>query len=130
MRDNFFREFRGGKGLRVQLDHRFRSDWKGLLPLLDPANDEGSELAPALSVFRQRSERLAPIVAQLKELESSGRLVGTVADLIPSYIHMHVNRIIRAAARAHELVLYDFVGHLHQSKRARERKQGKGAGAS
>src|SRR6185436_8926781 len=60
MRDNFFREYRGGKGLRVQLDNRFRSDWKGLLPLLDPANDEGSDIAPALAVFHRRSERLAP----------------------------------------------------------------------
>lgn len=123
MRDGFFREFRGGKGLRVQLDLRFRSDFKQLLPLLDEANDEASDLAPALAVLRRRSERLAPVFAELKVLEEEGKLLGSRADLVSSYVHMHVNRMIRSAARAHELVLYDFVGLLHQSKRARERKQ-------
>ena len=46
-----------------------------------------------------------------------------IADLAPSFIHMHVNRMIRSAARAHELVLYDF-HQLHESRAARARKGG------
>jgi len=37
---------------------------------------------------------------------------------------MHVNRIIRSAQRAHEMVLYDFLYLLYESKAARERKGG------
>jgi thiopeptide-type bacteriocin biosynthesis protein len=124
MRESFFREFRGGKGLRVQLDHRFRGDGKQLAPLLDASRDEESDMAPALAVLKRRSERLAPLVAELREHEAAGRLTTPITELIPSYVHMHVNRMIRAAARAHELVLYDFLGLLHDSKRARERKGG------
>jgi thiopeptide-type bacteriocin biosynthesis protein len=122
MRESFNREFGGGKGLRVQLDQRFRQEWRGLMPLLDPAGDAESELAPALAVLRRRSERTAPIVDQLQELERAGRLNQTLADLAPSYVHMHVNRIIRSAQRAHEMVLYDFLYLLYESRAARERK--------
>ena len=37
---------------------------------------------------------------------------------------MHVNRFIRSAQRAHELVLYDFLYLLYESRAARERKGG------
>jgi thiopeptide-type bacteriocin biosynthesis protein len=126
MRESFNREFGGGKGLRVQLDQRFRQEWRSLMPLLDPSGDVESELAPALAVLRQRSERLAPIVDELQEAEWAGRLNQTLADLAPSYVHMHVNRIIRSAQRAHEMVLYDFLYLLYESRAARERKARKG----
>jgi thiopeptide-type bacteriocin biosynthesis protein len=124
MREGFTREFGGGKGLRVQLDQRFRQEWRSLMPLLDPAGDAESELAPALEVLRRRSERNAPIVAELRELERTGQLAQPLADMAPSYVHMHVNRIIRSAQRAHELVLYDFLYLLYESRAARERKGG------
>ena len=124
MREGFAREFGGGKGLRVQLDQRFRQEWRSLMPLLDPTGDAESELAPALEVLRRRSERNAPVVGELRELERAGRLTSTLADMAPSYVHMHVNRIIRSAQRAHELVLYDFLYLLYESKAARERKGG------
>ncbi len=124
MREGFAREFGGGKGLRVQLDQRFRQEWRSLMPLLDPSGDAESELAPALEVLRRRSEQNAPIVEALRELERAGRLHPSLADIAPSYVHMHVNRIIRSAQRAHELVLYDFLYLLYESKAARERKGG------
>jgi len=122
MREGFAREFGGGKGLRVQLDQRFRQEWRSLTPLLDPAGDAESELAPALEILRQRSERNAPIVEELREREREGRLNQPLADLASSYVHMHVNRFIRSAQRAHELVLYDFLYLLYESRAARERK--------
>ncbi len=124
MREGFTREFGGGKGLRVQLDQRFRQEWRSLMPLLDPSGDAESELAPALEVLRRRSEQNAPIVEELRELERAGRLHPSLADIASSYVHMHVNRIIRSAQRAHELVLYDFLYLLYESKAARERKGG------
>jgi thiopeptide-type bacteriocin biosynthesis protein len=124
LREGYSREFGGGKNLRVQLDQKFRQEWRSLMPLLDPAGDETSELAPALAVLRRRSERLAPVVAELREIERAGRLRQPIVDLAGSYVHMHVNRMIRSAPRAHELVLYDFLHQLYESRAARERKAG------
>jgi thiopeptide-type bacteriocin biosynthesis protein len=125
MKENFGREFGGGKGLRVQLDQKFRKEGRSLVPLLDPAGDDTSDLAPALAVLRRRSERVAPFCAQLRERFAAGRLNQSIADLASSFIHMHVNRMIRSAARAHELVLYDFLYQLHESRAARARKGAK-----
>ncbi|HEX4962391.1 MAG TPA: lantibiotic dehydratase [Thermoanaerobaculia bacterium] len=129
MKESFGREFGGGKPQRVQLDQRFRKEGRSLVPLLDPAADETSEMAPALAVLHRRSERLAPVCAELRERAAAGRLNQSVADLAPSFIHMHVNRMIRSAARAHELVLYDFLFQLHESRAARARKGNKPAAA-
>jgi thiopeptide-type bacteriocin biosynthesis protein len=125
MRESFTREFGGGKGLRLQLDVRLRDERRSLFPLLDPAGDRESPLAPALEVLHRRSEKNAPIIAELKRLESEGKLTNSLAEMAPSYVHMHVNRMIRSAARAHELVLYDFLYQLLESRAARARK-GKG----
>jgi lantibiotic biosynthesis protein len=124
MRESFTAEFGGGKGLRVQLDQRLREERRSLFPLLDPSGDRESQLAPALEILHRRSERWAPIIAELKSLEGAGRLTQTIAEMAPSYVHMFVNRMIRAAARAHELVLYDFLYQLLEQRAARARKGG------
>lgn len=49
MRDAFFREFGGGKPLRVQLDRKQRAERRHLEALLDPLRD-ASELAPGLAI--------------------------------------------------------------------------------
>ena len=36
---------------------------------------------------------------------------------------MHVNRLLRSAQRAHEMVLYDFLTRLYESKLARSKAQ-------
>lgn len=124
MREGFNREFGGGKNLRVQLDQKFRAERRALEPVLDPSNDEESELAPALAVLRRRSEITAPIIAEMRKLADEGRLLGSLVELAPSLVHMHVNRFIRSAARAHELVMYDLLYQIYQSKAARARKAG------
>jgi thiopeptide-type bacteriocin biosynthesis protein len=129
LRESFGREFGGGKGLRVQLDQKFRAERKSLEALLDPANDESSPLEPGLAVLRQRSQRMAPILAEIERLEREGRLTDTRLGLSPSFVHMHVNRMIRSAARAHELVIYDLLHQIHQSRAARARKSAPAAPA-
>jgi thiopeptide-type bacteriocin biosynthesis protein len=127
MRAGFSQEFGGGAGtpahkaLGVQLDQRFRTERRSLDSLLDPAGDAESPYAPALAVLARRSRELAPIVAELRRLETAGELTSSLAELAPSIIHMHVNRLIRSAQRAHELVLYDFLYQLHRSRAARAR---------
>jgi thiopeptide-type bacteriocin biosynthesis protein len=127
MRAGFSQEFGGSAGspahkaLGVQLDQKFRTERRSLDSLLDPAGDAESPFAPALAVLARRSRQLAPIVAELRRLETAGELTSTLAELAPSFIHMHVNRLIRSAQRAHELVLYDFLYQTYRSRAARSR---------
>jgi thiopeptide-type bacteriocin biosynthesis protein len=131
MRQAFAQEFagppggdgKGAKALQVQLDQKFRGERPKLDPLLDAGGDPDNPFAPALAVLGRRSSAAAPILDELRRLERAGKLHGTVADMAMSLAHMHVNRFIRSAARAHEMVLYDFLFQTHRSRAARARKR-------
>ena len=131
MRQGFAQEFAGpldgdgknAKALQVQLDQKFRSERPKLDPLLDAGGDPENPFAPALAVLGRRSSAAAPILDELRRLDREGKLLGTLADMSVSLAHMHVNRFIRSAARAHEMVLYDFLFQTHRSRAARARKR-------
>jgi class I lanthipeptide synthase len=129
LRDSYLREFGGGKDLRVQLDQKFRAERRSLEALLDLSQAEAGPLAPGIAAFRRRSARSAPVIAELQRLAAAGRLTVPIADLAWSYVHMHVNRMIRSAARAHELVLYDLLARLYESWAARSRARAAVPGA-
>jgi thiopeptide-type bacteriocin biosynthesis protein len=127
LRSSFWREFSGSKPLRVQLDQKLRAERRDLIHMLETGIGVGaseSPLAPALEVFQRRSRASAPIVEELKRREAEGRLTASMADMASSFVHMFVNRMVRSAARAHEVVLYDFLHQLHESREARKRKGG------
>jgi thiopeptide-type bacteriocin biosynthesis protein len=136
MRLGFAQEFVGpadgdgknAKALQVQLDQRFRAERPKLDPLLDAGGDPENDFAPALDVLGRRSRASAPILEELRRLEAEGKLQGKLADMAVSLAHMHVNRFIRSAARAHEMVLYDFLFQTHRSRAARARKRPAAAG--
>jgi thiopeptide-type bacteriocin biosynthesis protein len=136
MRQGFAQEFTGpadgdgknAKALQVQLDQKFRTERPKLDPLLDAGGDPESSFAPALDVLGRRSRANAPILDELRRLEAAGKLQGRLADMAVSLAHMHVNRFIRSAARAHEMVLYDFLFQTHRSRAARARKRPAAAG--
>ncbi len=123
IRESFFREFGGGKPLRVQLDQKQRTERRLLETLVAQASssepDAGGDLAPGLEILRRRSERHAPVIAELLRREREGQLSSPVAQIAPSLIHMLVNRLIRSAPRAHELVLYDLLAAIYDSQAAR-----------
>lgn len=124
IRGSFLREFSSGKPLRVQLDQKLRAERRSLAALLEGGMGEDDILAPAFDVLARRSRTIAPIAEELRQREAAGRLTSSVAEMSTSFVHMFVNRIIRSAARAHELVLYDFLHQLHESREARKRKSG------
>ena len=122
LRTSFLREFSGGKPLRVQLDQKLRAERRSLAALLEGGAGVDDILAPAFDVLARRSRAIAPIAEEMRARETAGRLTVPVAEMSTSFVHMFVNRIIRSAARAHELVLYDFLHQLHASREARRRK--------
>lgn len=121
-RERFGKEFRVEKYVVGQLSEKFRKERKSLEELLRAGIDD-HPLAPGLELFRGRSERLAPIVAELKSCEEEGRVSVPLRELVLSYIHMHANRLLRSAQRQQELVIYDFLARIYESQAARERGQ-------
>ncbi|HKQ18769.1 MAG TPA: lantibiotic dehydratase, partial [Candidatus Eisenbacteria bacterium] len=119
IREGFFREFGGSKPLRIQLDQKQRAERRAMESLLDPARAATSDLAPGLAILKTRSDRNAPLAAELRRLEQAKRLTLPLTQIAPSLIHMQVNRLIRSAQRPHELVLYDLLAAIYDSRAAR-----------
>ncbi|HEY6137799.1 MAG TPA: lantibiotic dehydratase [Thermoanaerobaculia bacterium] len=87
--------------LRDPLANRFRAQRASLLQLLD---------AP-IPVLDRRSAAVAPVARRLRV---------PVDAILPSIIHMFVNRLSRSAGPEHEMVLYDYLVQLYRSSVARE----------
>ena len=117
-RESFGKEFRVEKTVVGQLSEKFRRERKSLEALVR-AEINDHPLAPGLELFHTRSERLAPIIAELKTCEEEGRLSVPLRELVLSYIHMHANRLLRSAQRQQELVIYDLLARLYDSRLAR-----------
>ena len=104
---------------RRAIGERFRKESRSLERLLVPGRDEAGPLAPGIAVLRARSDRLAPLVAELKAVESAGRLTSPFSTIVLSLLHMHVNRMLCSMNRNSELVLYDFLARIYEARAAR-----------
>jgi thiopeptide-type bacteriocin biosynthesis protein len=118
-RENFGFEFRTDGDFRRQVGLRYRTERSNLEALLDPRQEPPVELAPGLKALRHRSLRLAPSIAKLRRLAHSGRLPVTMTDVAMSYAHMHINRLLRSAQRAQELVLYELLDRFYAAQAGR-----------
>lgn len=120
-RDSFATEHRVEKHVLFQrkLGERYRAERTALEAVVDPSFDANSEFAPALALFDQRSRASAQIFDELRAAERAGQL--SIRGLAHSYVHMHANRILRSAHRAHELVIYDLLVRLYESRIARSK---------
>jgi thiopeptide-type bacteriocin biosynthesis protein len=117
-RESFKKEFRVGIAGERLLGSRFRALRPGLASLLDGESDNRL-LQAARVIFERRSAGLRPASARLRALENSGRLNAGLPPLANSYVHMHVNRFMPFSARQYELVIYDFLTRLYESRIAR-----------
>lgn len=123
LRAGFGAELHADTAFEKQLGDRFRKERLALEGLLDRTQDEVSDFLPGLALFAERSRVLAPIAAELRTAAAAGQLTASLPALAGSYLHMHANRLLRSAARAQELVLYDFLERLYRSQLARARRR-------
>jgi thiopeptide-type bacteriocin biosynthesis protein len=118
-REGFGREFGIDGSFRGQVSQRYRAERARLEALLDPGQAPPALLAAGREALRRRSLRLAPVTAELRQLSQAGRLSATMTDLARSFAHMHVNRLLRSAQRAQELVLYELLDRTYSSRAGR-----------
>jgi thiopeptide-type bacteriocin biosynthesis protein len=79
---------------------------------------EDRDVPPALrAIFDHRSIALAPLAAQLHA--AGQRLTMGLEGILSSLVHLSINRVVRARAREHELVLYAFLARAYASALAR-----------
>ena len=111
-------EYPGAHNLDAGIGARWRNERAQLTALLDDTQDHPYE--PARQAFRQRSEKLAPLLAELADRDRRGLLTQQFPQLLHSFSHLNAIRLLRSAARTHELVILSFLDRHYASQIARK----------
>jgi thiopeptide-type bacteriocin biosynthesis protein len=113
------RFFDNEKQFTRQLGDRFRQ----LRPEFE-ASMKGVETDGAVAtLLRRRSERLAPLLDEMRLRERDGRLNAPIAAIAGSFVHMFLNRIMRGSHSRQELVICDFLDRAYESFAMRSRTE-------
>ena len=103
------------------LSDRFRALRGGLDAVLtDPLEQKSGWEPAAWKIIARRSAVAIQYRDTCRRLEREGALTTTFPDILGSLIHMQVNRLMRGAPRAVELVIYDVLRRHYRSNRARK----------
>jgi thiopeptide-type bacteriocin biosynthesis protein len=114
----FRREFRSTPDLERALGKKHRALGKDVEVLLRGTAEDAGPLAAFSRHFRARSQALKPLGEALRQTEARGALRRPLTEIVGSLLHMHVNRMLRAYHRPHEVVLYDLLLRQYRSRKA------------
>lgn len=112
--------------LRHAINDKYRQEGAAIGEILDPDRDPAALLA-AVACFRRRSERNRPLVARMRAALPPGT---TFNSVVPSFVHMFLNRLFVAKPRLHELVIYHFLSKYYKSQLARREQANRQAPAA
>jgi lantibiotic biosynthesis protein len=115
LQKNFHEEFGGGKPLLVQLNDKYREEMRKISSILDPSQDIANGIEEATALFAIRSRKIKQHLTNAN--------IGQRDDLLGSYIHMFLNRMLLSNQRKHELVMYHFLSRYYESLMAIAKKQ-------
>ncbi len=119
-RSSIFAENDGDSALEDALSKTARARRALVAQLVTGPWPEAVELVGA--PMRARQDAVAPLAAEYRRLAREGRLTVPLRDIGGALMHMHVNRLLRAQQRRHELVFYDLLSRHLRSVQGRSRK--------
>jgi thiopeptide-type bacteriocin biosynthesis protein len=124
---------RQAKTLRSELAGKYRLIRPEVEKLISSGISQHENLSECIQIIDHRSRILGKPISNLRENATAGKLTKSLESLAGSFIHMHVNRMIRSAHQRHEFALYDILFRVYTSQLARapilDPTPHKGAGA-
>lgn len=90
---------------------------------LDAANDGKNEIEEAIALFSMRSHKIKVAAQEIKTFQIADPYTPVIDDLVSSYIHLFLNRVLLSNQRKHELVIYHFLHKYYDSQIAITKKQ-------
>ncbi len=119
MKNSFEKEFNSDKHLRKQLSDQYRNESDFIGFILDPNNDEKSELNPIFKHIAKRSSDNKNTIEAILDIQKQDKLKKPLNEFMWSYLHMLNNRLFKSKQRLHELVIYYYLYQYYRSKLAR-----------
>lgn len=118
------RLLRVGKSLHRSLGDKYRSERGAIIQLIEHDSARPHPLADQILALRNRSRDTESVIARIKAMVTAAESDTPLSSLLGSYLHMNANRVLRAAHRQQEFVLFDFLGRYYESVLARARGRG------
>ncbi len=119
LRDGSAREHRVDTATKRELGRRFREERPAIEALLADDPDPPEALRGGVAALDPRRHAWAAPIAELRTLADGGRLTVPWSRIAERTLHLHANRMLRAAQRRQECVLYDFLARLYDGEVAR-----------
>ena len=116
LQSNFFKEFGGSKTLQQQLSDKYRKHQKNIFEYMNRQSIKSDEIEEVYQIIDERTNQNLPIIQKiLNELKIHSKSIFET-ELLPSYIHMFMNRLFIVQQRKYELVIYDFMQRYYNSQ--------------
>lgn len=130
LRMGFGEEFEENASLRSQLGERYRDLRKQIEEDFSDRNTESPAARQMHRVVEHYRASLEPIGKAYSRLEAEGKLVGTIEEVLPSFLHMTCNRLFKSDSRAHEFLVHDLLRRHYLAEINRRRNQSKTRGVA
>jgi thiopeptide-type bacteriocin biosynthesis protein len=122
LRSHFGDEFNMDKGLKRQLDKRFREERKTIEGILEGNGIDSKENEIINLVLKNRFERNRSTIGNIYSICQKYESGHAFNYLVMSQMHMAINRLFVSKQRFHEMVVYDFLHRIYTSQIARNNK--------
>jgi len=107
-----------------ELGTKYRRAKPALQAVFDFDGQVDGPIVRAMRVLDRRSRRIGPVAQQIRDGIRRGVIAVPLPSLAASYAHMHAVRALRSSVRLHELVIYDFLRRIYESKLSRAARTG------
>ena len=114
LRESSDERFRIDSEDRQKLGSQFRREREWIENLEEGKGSGAWDIAS--KTLQNRSRVIRSAFERLRSLATSGELGVSLPALVRSYLHMHINRMMRTAALEHELAIYDLLHRLHEGR--------------
>jgi thiopeptide-type bacteriocin biosynthesis protein len=113
LNSSFFKEHGASKDLKIRLDLKYRKLKQKIEVIFNW--EENSDFSAINTILKQRSDLNKTIIKELILMQNNNVLQIPINELIPSILHMNLNRLFMGRNRTNELVIYDLLSRHYKS---------------
>ena len=116
LRTSYATEFGATLSLQRELNTKYRAYQTDIFRYFNHHNDVKNGFFEASSIIKRRSKEVKGVVIEMKAKITFNETRDTFTNLLPSYIHMSMNRLFTSHQRRYELTIYHFLSKYYNSK--------------
>lgn len=116
LKDDFFKEFKVEKITKLTIDNNYRKFKAEMRDFLSKGNRSSNHEVP-IHLFTKRSKRIKSNIQNILAIHKDS---ATIKELLKSYIHMFLNRLLTNNHRYQEMIIYDFLCRYYTSQMAKK----------